>query len=613
MKRALLLYKESYYKGFVNKKSDFKNYEITALNLDDNIFLNNLGNNVIFKKPWDYFSFSELAEIDKTALHIAQNWYMSEKKDISVYQDISIGEVIQYEIMTYFVGNLKALALIYKVIDIEKIDEIFLFERENIYEQAALIIGEYKNIKITKFGSDLKKTSPKKTSIKKHFKLVAVSVLLAIHNLIRKRLFIQEYRSKKNILIVNSYRFPPLIRELIKDGEFSLSIFVIGYTKELIKNHFFGKENINLIGSYSFRDLFFKNRSRDFLIAERIYDNLEKNIKEKINKLEIFGLEELVKYSSPTFIIGQIMKVVKNYRIINKWVVKDKLDSIIVEQDYHEVQRLIVELGNARGIPTMVLQHGVAGRYPFHVSPLSKIVGIWGEKWSDWFNNYLGIGKERIRVTGEPYYDSLLKSRNEFDRNSFLNKYRIPKGKKVILYAYQPNVTTSAFGFMMLNEILAYQVFKDIGNNENYWIIFKMRPCDSVDKGLKIVKCSGAKNITVISKTDNFKLIRASDLIITRYSTMALEGILLNKPVVILDFPRENRETTLSPFLNTTSVRVVDKEEDFSPTIEKIFKDTEVKKSLASGRKGFLKKYLYSAENSSSHKTVECIKSMIYK
>ncbi len=612
MRKALLLYQELYHKELEKKKANFKNYEIIALNLDDNIFLRNLGSNVIFKEPQDYFSFSDLTKVDKTALHIAKNWYVSENKDLSLYQDISIGEVIQYEIMTYFVAILKSLALISKVIEREKIEEIFLFGERNLYEKAASIIGKNRNIKVIKCRNEPKKMDIEKINAKKHFKLIVIAVLINFHNLlIRRRLFSGKSYLKRNIFIVNSYRLPSLIKELGKNKRFFLTILVTGYIKELMKHHFFGKKNITLIKSYRLGDLFFKNEDKNFLIAKRIHKNSEENIRKKIKEIGIFGLRELIKNNFPPFIVNQIAKIIKNYRIVNSWVVKGKVDGIVVGQDFHEIQRLIVALGNARGIPTMTLQHGVYNFYPHHVSPISKVVGIWGKGWTNWFTDCLEVERERIKIIGEPFYDDFFQKKNDFNKNRFLNRYRIPEGKKIILYAYQSNVTTSALSFLRENERIAYKVCKTIGENKKYHMIFKLRPSDSIDKGSKIVKGSGAKNITVISKTDNLELLKVSDLIITRYSTMAFEGMLLGKPIIILNFYPLYRNSKSNLFLETSGVVKVNKEEDLLPTIQKILEDPGVKESLASGRKEFLKNYFYFGKNSSSQKTVECIRNLI--
>lgn len=610
MKKALLFYRELYYKEVIKKKENFKDCQVIAINLDDNVFFSNLGDNVTFKEPWSYFEFPELAEIDKMALNIAKSWYISENKDLTTYQDISIGEVIQYEIMTYFVAALKSLTLIFKIIKKEKIEEIFLFGKESIYEKAAVTVGEQKNIKVAKFWNESKKEYTEKVNIKKHLKLTAITFLIAFHNMLKRRFLIEKTYSRKNIFIQSSYRFLSLIKKLAENNDFFITIFVTGYIKELFNEGLFRKKNVILVRGFPLRFLFSKDDSKNSLIAKKMYKNLRKNVKNKIERTGILGLWELIKDDFSPFVMNQMSRAMKDYRIVDRYIVKSRTDAIVVGQDFLGVQRLVVALGNTRGIPTMVLQHGGTLKlYPYFVSPISKIVGTWGEKWADWFIN-LGVRRERIKITGEPYYDDFLENRDNFNRSSFLSRFRIPEGKKIILYAYQPDVTISALSFNMLNEKVSYKICKTVGNVEDYWMIFKLRPGDSLDKGLKIVERSGAKNVVVISKTDNSELLKASDLIITRSSTMAFEGMLLGKPVISLNlYLKWSNEWKL--FSKNSGVMEIDKEEDLLSTIERIFEESKLKESLDAGRKEFLKKYFYFPENSSSQKVVECIKTLI--
>ncbi len=610
MKKALLFYRELYYKEVIKKKENFKDCQVVAINLDDNIFFSNLGNNIIFKEPWSYFEFSELAEIDKMALNIAKNWYISENKDLTTYQDILIGEIIQYEIMTYFVAALKSLTLIFKIIKKEKIEEIFLFGKESIYEKAAVTVGEQKNIKVAKFWDESKKEYTEKVNIKKHLKLTAITFLIAFHNILKRRFLIEKTHSRKNVVIQSSYRFLSLIKKLAENNDFFITIFVTGYIKELFNEGLFRKKNIILVRGFPLRFLFSKDHNKSSLIAKRMWKNLEENVKEKVEKTKIFGLWELIKNDFPPFVVNQMSKVIKNYRIVNKHIVKNRTDGIVAGQDFLGIPRLVVALGNARGIPTMTLQHGVCGFYPHFVLPISKVVGIWGKGWANWFTDYLEVKRERIRIIGEPFYDDFFQGESDFNKTRFLNRYGIPAGKKVILYAYQPHVTISALSFRMLNEKTVYKICKIIRKSEDYYMIFKLRPGDPQDKGLKIVERSGAKNVVVISRTDNLGLLKASDLIITRSSTLAFEGMLLGKPVIILDFHRRCTGT-INPFLGTSGVVKVNKEEDLLPTIARIFEEPKLKESLDAGRKEFLKKYFYFPENSSSQKVVECIKTLI--
>lgn len=611
MKKSLLLYQAHYHKEFEKRKAILKDREIVAINLDEDVLFENLGKSVTFKEACDYFEFLELKKIDETALNLAKNWYISDGSDLSIYRDISVGEIIQYEMMTHFVAALKSLALVSKIIEKEKIDEIILFGPQTSYEKAALILAEHKGIKVTKFFPydnhvARRKKRVKEKSLKKRLKVMGISFFISVHEFIRRKLFPMAHQ-RKNVLIISPYRVLPLMRELAKEKDLFLAILVCGYIKDLFQNQFFGRKNVGLINRWPLRALLLKNDQAG-QISQDIYGRLQKNIREKILETEIPGIWELIANDLPSFLTNKISGVIIDYKILDKYIIERKPNALIVVQDFKGIHRLAVALCNSRNIPTLVLQHGAVGFFPHFVSPIAKIVGIWGKKWANWFTDYLGVEEERIKVIGEPYYDAFLNNGEKFKRRDLLAKYGIPEGKKVILYPQSGKVLVSALEFPRLNEKLAYTLCKTLGNVKDYWMILKLRPGKPIHKGLRIVEQAGANNVAVISKTDNLKLLEVADLIITRGSTMAFEGMLLNKPVVVLNFRPRYRNSEFNPFLETAAVVKIDEEKDLLPAVERILSNPYIRESLARGRQEFMNEHFYSGENSSSKSLVKYIK-----
>lgn len=92
---------------------------------------------------------------------------------------------------------------------------------------------------------------------------------------------------------------------------------------------------------------------------------------------------------------------------------------------------------------------------------------------------------------------------------------------------------------------------------------------------------------------------------------MAFEGMLLNKPVVVLNFRPRYRNSEFNPFLETAAVVKIDEEKDLLPAVERILSNPYTRESLARGRKEFMNEHFYSGENSSSKSLVKYIKNTL--
>ena len=87
--------------------------------------------------------------------------------------------------------------------------------------------------------------------------------------------------------------------------------------------------------------------------------------------------------------------------------------------------------------------------------------------------------------------------------------------------------------------------------------------------------------------SDIYEIIANSDAVIAEYSTVALEAMVLDKPVVIFEL-RHKGMGYLSPFIEGMGVILVKKEAEIIPTIRRIFTDETLLNELAAGRKKFM-------------------------
>lgn len=131
---------------------------------------------------------------------------------------------------------------------------------------------------------------------------------------------------------------------------------------------------------------------------------------------------------------------------------------------------------------------------------------------------------DRYRINGQPRNDFIFNKSSEFIKD---NKYR-----KVIMYA--PTWRTFKEQLNRYYEIDLINLNKYCTRN-NILFVFKLHP-----KDLNVLNLSPFSNIiNYDKKTDINLLFNKIDILITDYSSIYLDFILLNKPIIFFPFDRE--------------------------------------------------------------------------
>lgn len=148
------------------------------------------------------------------------------------------------------------------------------------------------------------------------------------------------------------------------------------------------------------------------------------------------------------------------------------------------------------------------------------------EKIKDIYSKELYVNKEKILSLGLPRTDIFLKNENN-EKESIYSRYNIDKNKKLILYA----PTFRGEGITEFNVDLDLNMFiKNIGGN--YTVIIKLHPNNYINYH----EIKKIENVYV-SKEDNLEeLMKASDILITDYSSIIFEYTLLERPIFFYSY-----------------------------------------------------------------------------
>ncbi|HHV39631.1 MAG TPA: CDP-glycerol--glycerophosphate glycerophosphotransferase [Tepidimicrobium sp.] len=178
---------------------------------------------------------------------------------------------------------------------------------------------------------------------------------------------------------------------------------------------------------------------------------------------------------------------------------------------------------------------------------------------SDFFNTIMnsciGITADKYCITGYPRNDYLLNANGIENLNILLDE-KI-NGNIVLYmptYRYDRENIDNIFGF---SEFCIDSFYKFLDNN-NIILLLKLHPNEEKTLASKYKKYMGERIRLITSddletqEMDLYKIVNAADLLITDYSSIYFDYLLLNKPIIFtpvdLEHYRENRGLLLEPY-----------------------------------------------------------------
>lgn len=198
------------------------------------------------------------------------------------------------------------------------------------------------------------------------------------------------------------------------------------------------------------------------------------------------------------------------------------------------VSRTLAVVAGMKGIPSVCLQHGILMGEEAFIPVFSSHIGIYGEYEHEWYVAR-GLEDKRIVITGHPRYDDIFTSIPP-SKGSFIDLYELDPHKTTLLIATGPT----------LNENKIQALITELAANPKFQIVIKPHPWELSKKLISLYTGleSQHNNIRVVTdrKADTRNLIMNSDAVVATLSTVALEGLLFNKPVFVYNFIEANRE-----------------------------------------------------------------------
>lgn len=184
-----------------------------------------------------------------------------------------------------------------------------------------------------------------------------------------------------------------------------------------------------------------------------------------------------------------------------------------------------------------------------------------------------GVDEKNIVITGQPAFDFLnLKNKNANAMN-IKQRLGLDLNKKILMWATQKTKDEER----ILNILLDIQK-----KHPEHQLIIKLHPNENTGMFQRALERSNAD--AMIIKTDLHDLIIASDLVITEYSTVGLEAILLDKPLMTINL---TGGPDIAPYAETKAALGVYDEKHIETSIKECLCNEELLASLGKGRANY--------------------------
>jgi hypothetical protein len=206
-------------------------------------------------------------------------------------------------------------------------------------------------------------------------------------------------------------------------------------------------------------------------------------------------------------------------------ITKTRPELVVVGNDRWWLGMAAVLAAREQGIPTLVIQDGVAWDTPMWTASTADYVAVNGEQLERLLLRN-GLPRERIKRIGQPRYDGYDAARAEALRADARALLGITDDRYCVLFATQPNQDAS----------YVRRVAKAILAAPGAQLLLRPHPSTPARARAVLDEMLDWPRVLQAAETDVLQSIAAADLIVVQNSTLALEAALLGKPVITADF-----------------------------------------------------------------------------
>ncbi len=291
-------------------------------------------------------------------------------------------------------------------------------------------------------------------------------------------------------------------------------------------------------------------------------------------------------------------------------------DLVVLINEEGRFERGIVVAARLLDIPVLAIQHGVihpshpgyihssrdisdAGSVRAPFCPIPNQTAVFGPYHKELLTKISAYPIESVVVTGQPRYDVLARTDTWRDRAEVLRGLHLDPAKRTVLWATQTHGLPA--GENLRNVEAVYEALAGI---EDTQLVLKLHPNE--DQRATLYRQYKSSSSTIVGREgDTLALLHACDVLITRNSTVAMEAVALDRPVLILNL---SGEPDLVEYVREGVAVGVYRRQDLQGALIRLLEEDS---SLAKHRERFIERYLYRMDGKATERVVGLIDRML--
>jgi hypothetical protein len=471
----------------------------------------------------------DFADIVQRAHFLSQNWFGNAllARDLS-YQGLNLGALFTRELAYYFIALQSACYLYGKLLDRWCPDRFIVIGDGSAWSYAAQLEAKRRGIscRIVEEGPAARVGRHRKAALFLEF----VSGLIVRSQLKRA--------PKSGVLYSSAMKYvrPMLQRSrgdyFLREG-FSWKVFI-----KSLRRPFFHLTVGPLQGPKSGQ-----------LDPDRVFGTLDGYAKN--SGFFKMGDQDLWEAASPFFRQLIHKKMVHATRLVDVFMrILKELNprAVVVDEDVILFNKALVLCARGLGIPTFTMMHGVPYKKDGNIPSNADYILAWGSSTKQRLLGW-GLDPEKVVEVGAPQFVSYPKMRRNLSRERIENDFKIPLGSPLLVFAVMrlhtnehpyPIYSRNSMFQTILHDTLDL-IYGYASEHPDIYLVIKFHPGEKnswfARQMADALPSQARQRIRFVQAYPIEELVSAADLVLTTPSTVYFEGLLLNTPVMLVDYP----------------------------------------------------------------------------
>lgn len=597
-KKSILFFKQQ--KNLINK-INFTDYSIIIpVDYESTAFLDSL--KISYKLPESYVNIKDYYEIDNTAIKLGKSLWDIKNESLISFKQINIPKLYRLENTANLIKLMKKIFEYNMILDSENPDNVFTTIDGNTFDDIPKFLSSIKKINYNSLETQIKSIShfdnvPIQIKIGKKIFSINQNQFNTIKNLVEiilKKLPQKQLENHPILLIdFNVVLYQNFIEELEKQG---LEVVLLNSRRPVIWNKTSLKIQLSKKYNIEYLSNYLDSESRT-IIKDKT-DEITTNFISVINdesfksKLQIKNLNfaNLINFEFEHYFSQKIHNSIENIELGSKLLEKD-FSHLLVWAYQLPFEKIIMNLASQKNIHISAFQDGVKATFRDpnlgllenynDYDYLFKNFFVWGKISKNYYIN-AGIPDKKIVLMGSTLYDL------------HFRKTKLEEKTKTILFA------TSGGGLILdANTISAAKNYEEhvklicntIKKIPNVKLMIKLHPFADEKIDLVSLVRKIDPDIHIYKYEKIIDLIEKSDLVISSYSTVILESMILGKSTMIWQGDNFYEPSDL-PFVESKSSLKLDFN-NFETQLYNFFLNHQITDQLLENSKNFIDDYLF--------------------